>query len=718
MTQNQRLQPAFCLGEHPRLYFSKDDIQRVQMRVKESPKLAAWLNALEAKAAALGDQPLYTEEYANSLYSQHGRFYDLGRQVTEFAETFGFLYQLTGKRAYMEKLRDCLLHYAGFAAWVGPSNKDRKTPWHSELSTTRMTEGFALGYDCIEAALTPSEKENICGAMLNLGIRPLLEDWVLPKTRIHALDSMGHNWWAVCIGLAGVGLAAIYEQVPQAEEWMNRIVESLRGFCSYQGELLLNKVPNFDNHGLFYESAGYFNYGVGELLHFQFVFRRCFSEMLTLIPLEQVCSAFLSLTYPRASAERPLLILNFGDSRFYQPMFLLPLYALLNAGMGDGLSAGTAPLLSRAYRQDSPEPDFFDFLYYDTLWGAVADSVPSLPLDSIYEQSGYAILRDSWKNDATLLGVRCGYSWNHAHDDSGSFMLCHRGVPLLVDSGAPEYADPLYHSYFLTAQAHNVVLANGRGADPENNQRGTKFPGTVSHFIDAGWASYLLADATGPQCERFQRNYRSFLRIDGDLYLILDDLLTYQPARFEWLLHYCGTAEHIGENMLRIEKDDAAVRIHTLFPNNTAVTEKAGYIDAMQPPDSDGLYQWYVEHPYISISDPEVKRVGQFLHLIQPEGGAPVSAGRLECTDAIGVRLTRGATTTDVFYNMEADGRCMHINSNNCLDGWETDAYILAIRRQQDRPTQYMMLYGSYLRRDGRICYDSCTKDFAFGTLD
>ena len=274
MTQNHHLQPSFCLGEHPRLYFSKEDIRRVQIEVKENPGRTAWLGELEAKAAALGEQPLYTEDYANSLYSQHGRFYDLGRQVTEFAETFGFLYQLTGKRLYMEKLRDCLLHYAGFAAWVGPSNKDRKTPWHSELSTTRMTEGFALGYDCIEAALTPSEKESICSAMLNLGIRPLLEDWVLPGTRIPAPDSMGHNWWAVCIGLAGVGLAAIYEQVPQAEEWMTCIVDALRGFCSYQGELLLNKVPNFDNHGLFYESAGYFNYGVGELLHFQFVFRR------------------------------------------------------------------------------------------------------------------------------------------------------------------------------------------------------------------------------------------------------------------------------------------------------------------------------------------------------------------------------------------------------------------------------------------------------------
>ena len=718
MTHGHGMQPSFRPGEHPRLYFSKDDIQRVQMRIKENPRLADWLGGLEARASELLEQPLYTEEYANSLYSQHGRFYDLGRQVTEFAETFGFLYQLTGKRIYMEKLRDCLLHYAGFAAWVGPSNKDRKTPWHSELSTTRMTESFALGYDCIESALTPSERQTVCSALLNLGIRPLLEDWVLPETRIHALDSMGHNWWAVCIGLAGVGLAAVYEQIPQAEEWMNRILESLRGFCSYQGELLLNKAPNFDNHGLFYESAGYFNYGIGELLHFQFVFRRCFSEMLSLIPLEQVCSAFLSLTYPRASEDRPLLILNFGDSRFYQPMFLLPLYALLNAGMGDDLSADTIPLLSRAYRQDSPQPDFFDFLYYDTLWGAAADSVPSLPLDTVYEQSGYAILRNSWKNDSTLLGVRCGYSWNHAHDDAGSFILCHRGVPLLVDSGAPDYADPLYHSYFLLAHAHNVVLADGKGADPENNQRGTKFPGTVSHFLDAGWASYLLADATGPLCDRYQRNYRSFLRIDGDLFLIIDDLLTHEPASFEWLLHYRGTAERIGGNVLRIEKDDAAVRVHTLFPCEATVTQKDGYIDAMLPPENDGKCQWYVGHPYISIADPEAKRIGQFIHLIKPDGGTPVSAEHLACTDAIGVRLTRGDSITDVFYNLEADGRCMHINSNNCLDGWETDAYILVIRRYQGRPAQYMMIYGSYLRRDGHICYDSYTKDFCFGALD
>ena len=38
-----------------------------------------------------------------------------------------------------------------------------------------------------------------------MGVEPLAGDWLDPAKRIHALDSMGHNWWMVCVGAAGLG---------------------------------------------------------------------------------------------------------------------------------------------------------------------------------------------------------------------------------------------------------------------------------------------------------------------------------------------------------------------------------------------------------------------------------------------------------------------------------------------------------------------------------
>ena len=45
------------------------------------------------------------------------------------------------------------------------------------------------------------------------------------------------------------------------------------------------------------------------------------------------------------------------------------------------------------------------------------------------------MLRSSWENDATLLAMKSGYTWNHAHADAGSFILFKQGEPLIIDSG-------------------------------------------------------------------------------------------------------------------------------------------------------------------------------------------------------------------------------------------------------------------------------------------
>ena len=53
----------------------------------------------------------------------------------------------------------------------------------------------------------------------------------------------------------------------------------------------------------------------------------------------------------------------------------------------------------------------------------------------------------------------------------------------------------------------------------------------------------------------------------------------------------------------------------------------------------------------------------------------------------------------------------MHENSNNCLLGFETDAYLLAVKQDASGQTAVLMIYGSYLRQNGRSLYESFTKD-------
>jgi hypothetical protein len=70
--------------------------------------------------------------------------------------------------------------------------------------------------------------------------------------------------------------------------------------------------------------------------------------------------------------------------------------------------------------------------------------------------------------------------------------------------------------------------------------------------------------------------------------------------------------------------------------------------------------------------------------------------------------------------NLRADGRKMHRNSCNIIDGWDTDAYMFAVTRPKfadrddpDSVVRYFVACGSYLRSDRKVVLDSLSKVYA-----
>ncbi len=86
-----------------------------------------------------------------------------------------------------------------------------------------------------------------------------------------------------------------------------------------------------------------------------------------------------------------------------------------------------------------------------------------------------------------------------------------------------------------------------------------------------------------------------------------------------------------------------------------------------------------------------------------------MKVGRLEGREAIGVRLTCSDTTREIWYNLRADGRRMHINSNHTLGAWDTDAYILMTERSS-AGERIFAVSASYVRSDGQVRYASYQK--------
>jgi hypothetical protein len=438
--------------------------------------------------------------------------------------------------------------------------------------------------------------------------------------------------------------------------------------------------------------------------------------------LDKMGDFFIQTCYPNSG---PLMSVNFGDTSINahgaRPV-------MLSMVCGDKRDRYLWYLNEAAQSQFKEGADLSTptgLLFRPSIpAGKLKDNMPDLPNSVLMESMGWATLRSSWKKDATMLAVKSGFAWNHAHADAGSFILFHQGQYLLIDSGTCNYAQPEYTGYYSLSQAHNVVLFNGQAENPEDAYYGVKTPGGLHNLMDTGNFKYLYADATGPTSQYFSRNYRHFLWI-GDVILIIDDLKTHTAGQFEWLLHYDGTARRNGLD-IEVSKEQAKVLVRPLFPQ----TFPAGglphdFPEKMRLVEKTGLkdHDAKTQVPYYAITHPDVSRQTKFINAVvlvndRNKDSLPKMT-RLEGKDMIGVRLNDGKTTTDVYFNLLADGRIKHRNSVNTLDGWETDALIIAASyssegglKDNTSATRLFMSDGSYLRRNGTILMDSLSKVF------
>jgi hypothetical protein len=696
-TSAQRTSPNDWTAARPRLYFSSQTAADLRARIDRDAAFKQRWTRLMDGAKRLLDAPFVTEEVAARGGGQEANYKQPGNQISAMGLTLGLVYHVTGEKQYAGKLRDAMLYYAGYQRWNAAGQEGRVPQWHSELNGARFCYGFGAGYDAIHEFLTAAERKKIADAMVRLGIMTTLEDWILPEKRLHALDSMGHNWWAVCVSMAGVSALALVGEDDRAPEWLDRISRGLALWFGFRGNVLQNKSITFDRAGAFYEGVNYANYALGEYLKYRLAYANVFPSRRQprFQPLGQATDFFLQTWYPAASS---YFTVNFGDS-----------------GLHNNSSATVRLLVETGFphphagwylsKTGSGRFPFVDPLELLASKPAPAAPPDQLPQSTIYRDIGWATLRSSWKDDATMLAVKSGFTWNHAHADAGSFVLFHNGAPLITDSGTCEYADPLYSGYYVQSRAHNVILFNGEGQPAEDIRRGVKIPGRVDSLLDGMGVKYVYSDAAGPMARYFTRNYRHWLWVGGAI-LVFDDIRAHQEGRLDWLLHHDGAAAQVNGTKVILTNGNARAEVRFLFPDELTIREELGYAD----------HQSNRKVPYLVFSPKTPSREQKFLAAILPHPGEP-AVEPLTGPDAMGIRVKQAGESTDVYLNLNADGRRMHDNSNNVIDGWETDAYLFAVTRPEkagaadaDTVTRYFVSGASYLRKSGRILLDSLPK--------
>jgi oligo-alginate lyase len=219
--QPERTTPMRSLAGRPRLFCNTGTLRRLKQRFVSNPEEE---DALRRRGEELLKADLYPESVAEVGGGQQANYITPANQIAEMGLTLGLLFHLTGEPRYADKLREALLYYTGYVRWFGPGLVDRVPPWHSELDTSRFSFGYAAGYDALRHMLSETDRGRIADGMVRLGALTILDDWILPGKRIHSLDSMGHNWWGVCVAGGGLCALALLGDDPRARAWTDAVV--------------------------------------------------------------------------------------------------------------------------------------------------------------------------------------------------------------------------------------------------------------------------------------------------------------------------------------------------------------------------------------------------------------------------------------------------------------------------------------------------------------
>ncbi len=677
------------------------NIKRLKGLIEKNEKVKeAWENQLEA-----ADNLLRREHLGGSD-----------------CQVLGLVYRMTGKEKYAKAIKKILLDNVKHKTWEGRDLLNRAPVWQGGLGTSHTSFFLSIGYDCAYNYLTPPERKEIARGLASLGVQPQLHDWLDAVSNFHTFDSMGHNWWSACVFIAGFTSLAILNEVPEAEGWVKEIEAIAPEWFSYSGSLLQNKIPSFDRNGGFWESINYASFGVSQYLLFRLALANVMPEIQQSdIPLlDKITDFFISTTY-YVENERPVSV-NFGDGNIYKNGNACAVL-LWNLGYHKDRYAWYINKVAQGNDQEGIQLNTPNgLILFPDLPRLPDNYLPDLKASFLYPDMGWATIRNSWKENATMLAVKSGFTWNHSHADAGSYILFHNGKYLIIDSGNSSYVDPLYTGYYCQSEAHNVVLFNGEGQNRKDPYFGSVNHGSLHHLIDGRTMKYVLADATGPYSHILDRNYRSFLWV-GDVILVIDDLLAREPGHFEWLLHYNGESKRNGLNM-SIKQNDAEVFVRPLFPE----TFPNGGLPHDFPEKMSLEQRWgYKDHhpenktAYWSVSHFKQKARTKFITAIilktdKNKDNLP-KVERFEGKDYIGVLITQNGETTEIYLNLLADGSIKHRNSIINMKGWETDAYLMALsfpkgtdRSKIDNIGDLFLMHGSFARRDGQVLLHALSK--------
>lgn len=445
----QDLNAASPNNAHPRILATKSDFEAIKQKIQTDELAAKMFASIQADAQALFDTP--AAEY--SLKENDLRMGPAITQVGPRLETLGLMYQVTGEQRYAER------------AWKELEAACSFPDWNTKhyLDTGGMMAAVAIGYDWIYDYLTEEQRAFVRSAMLEKGVEPGLKIYKREVTEPSLMVfwiTVNHNWNTHCN--AGLIMAALALGQDEPEIAGEVVSLGLRSF-----EYIAN---SFAPDGGWVEGPGYWNSTTIDLVRIISTLETALGTDYGYFNIPGIAETAYYPTYITG----PVGTFNYSDGDMAKRLSTPQIFYMANR-----LDMPTLSARRKAVLEETGSYDIWDLIWYDPQKTSAESE--ALEKDRYFRTIETATMRSSWDDNATFVGLHSGDNkGNHAHLDSGSFILDAMGERWFSDLGSDRItyitgagSVEKWHAYRTRAEGHNTFILNDAAeSEPVLNEDG------------------------------------------------------------------------------------------------------------------------------------------------------------------------------------------------------------------------------------------------------
>ncbi len=541
-------------ASHPRLFFSEREESKLREKIEADPLLKAAFDHLQRGAdAAQKSTPVKRDQVGKRLLG-------VSRTCLQRVSYLAFTHRLTGSEACLRRAAREMLAAAAFEDW---------NPSHF-LDVAEMTAALAIGYDWLYDELEPEARETIRAAIVDKGLETSLRGggWVTTT----------NNWNQVCHGGLVLGALAVLEDEPElAEKIVTRALENLpRAMREYEPD------------GVYPEGPTYWKYGTTY-------------NAILISALESVLGSDFGLASAPGFMASPEFYLhaagptgmffNFSDCGLRGG--IAPAMHWFAARRQDAslLWREKEALASFAAQESASNRSWDRMLAFLLIWGRPMGDIA--PPAQLHWQGGgrtpIAIHRSGWDTDATFAGIKGGSPGsNHAHMDTGTFVVDMAGVRWAIDLGAQSYHNlesqgvdlwnrsqesERWTVFRLNNLSHNTLVVDGQPQRVKGNA-------PIISFSDDHDAPHTVVDMSVAYEGQLNQARRG-LRLVGKSVLLQDEVKTLaHETHVRWGMATEAAVTLSDNGAAVLKQDGKTMTLRVLSPEGS----KLAVYDMEKPP--------------------------------------------------------------------------------------------------------------------------------------